>query len=382
MPQQAQLKQPDESGPNQHPPSLVVSSVAPIAHHDALRSQLIARDGHGLVPRLQQAASTHSSYCSLECMSREDLPVIASPAPHAVNSRLRARLEGPSPTGWSRKVREPRSRSMSRARPRPSNVPRAPPVLEFSGSDRAPSPESEVAWSLPAAGATRLVGSRWMGKDYEGIKCWAYGVRGFPDDDLSDLSEDDDSDVFHSQPATQPIFPISHAPSLTLSASRPAPPTLSTQLSITPKHHLSLLTCDDTASLATPVTDICLAQGYVESVQSPNTPPNQAAHHLRRFVTGTVLSSQPASTPKDRSLSTPAPSVTPKSFSVEPVWIAQTTRAPLRVAAQRGRDWGGLYDECEKEQLASDRIGSFVPPSSWSRGRTRERSHTEYVFQR
>ncbi|KAG8748431.1 hypothetical protein FRC10_005978 [Ceratobasidium sp. 414] len=333
----------------------------------------------------KQFASTHSSYCSLECMSREDLPVIASPAPHAVNSRLRARLEGPSPIGWSRKVREPRSRSMSRARPRPSNVPRAPPVLEFDGSDRAPSPESEVAWSLPAAGgATRLVGSRWMGKDYDGIKCWAHGVRGFPDDDLSeDVSEDDDSDVFCSQAATQPIFPIAHAPSLTLSASRPAPPTLSTHLSITPKHHLSLLTCDDTASLATPVTDICLAQGYVESVQSPHTPPNQAAFHLRRFVAGTVPPPPPASnTPKDRSLSTPAPSVAQKSLLAQPVWITQTALAPLRVAAQRGRDWGGLYDECEKEQLASDRIGSFVPPSSWSRGRTRERSHTEYVFQR
>ncbi|KAG9126998.1 hypothetical protein FRC07_001078 [Ceratobasidium sp. 392] len=334
----------------------------------------------------KQFASTHSSYCSLDCMSREDLPAIASPAPHAMNSRLRARLEGPSPVGWSRKVREPRSRSMSRA-PRPSIVPRAPPVLEFDGSDRAPSPESEVAWSLPAAGgATRLVGSRWMGKDYEGIKCWAYGVRGYPDDTLSeDLSEDDDdSDVFCSEPATQPIFPIGrHAPSLALTASRPAPPTLSTQLSITPKHHLSLLTCDDTASLATPVTDICLAQGYVETVQSPNTPPNQAALHLRRFVSGTVPPPARASaTPKDRSLSTPAPTVAPKSLSVEPVWITQTTLAPLRVAAQRGRDWGGLYDDCEKEQLASDRIGSFAPPSSWSRGRTRERSHTEHVFHR
>ncbi|QRV88872.1 hypothetical protein RhiJN_16890 [Ceratobasidium sp. AG-Ba] len=328
--------------------------------------------------------STHSSYCSLECMSREDLPAIASPAPHAVNSRLRARLEGPSPTGWSRKVREPRSRSMSRARPRPSNAPRAPPVLEFDGSDRAPSPESEVAWSLPAAGATRLVGSRWMGKDYEGIKCWASGVRGFPDDISEDLSEDDDSDVFYAEPATQPIFPIGlHAPTFALSASRPAPPTLSTQLSITPKHHLSLLTCDDTASLATPVTDVCLAQGYVETVQSPNTPPNQAALHLRRFVGGNVPASQPAKAPKDRSLSTPAPSVTPKSLSAEPVWIAQTTLAPIRMAAQRGRDWGGLYDqECEKEQLASDRLGSYIPSSSWSRGRTRERSQTEHVFHR
>ncbi|KDN42807.1 hypothetical protein RSAG8_06561, partial [Rhizoctonia solani AG-8 WAC10335] len=45
-----------------------------------------------------------ASYCSVECMNRED-PL--SPAPHAVNSRLRARFEGPSPIGWPRKVREP-----------------------------------------------------------------------------------------------------------------------------------------------------------------------------------------------------------------------------------------------------------------------------------
>jgi hypothetical protein len=327
--------------------------------------------------------STDLSYCSIECMSREDLPIIASPAPHAVNSRLRARLEGPSPIGWSRKVREPRSRSMSRARPRPSNTPRAPPVIHlgFDAEERAPSPESEVAWSLPAAGgATRLVGSRWMGKDYDGIKCWAHGVRGFPDDDISD--EDDDSDVFEAEAATQPIFPI-QAPSFALSASRPAPATLSTQLSITPKHHLSLLTYDDTASLATPVTDICLAQGYVEThAQSPNTPPNQAALHLRRFVNGSLpITSSVSKTPKDRSMSSPAPCAPPKSLSAEPVWIAQTTRAPLRIDAQRGRDWGGLYDyECEKQQLASDRIGSFVPPSSWSRGRTRERSNTEVLY--
>lgn len=306
-------------------------------------------------------------------MSREDLPV--SPAPHAVNSRLRARLEGPSPIGWSRKVREPRSRSMSRVRTRPSNAPRAPPVIQlgFDAEDRAPSPESEVAWSLPAAGATRLVGSRWMGKDYEGIKCWAHGVRGFPDDDISD----DDSEF--SVQATQPIFPIAvKAPSLTRSASRR--PTSSTQLSITPKHHMSVFTLDD-ASLATPVTDNCLAQGYVESYIQSSTPP-QAANHLRRFIGSAP---QPASAAlkfaKARTPSKPAPTVTPKSLSSEPVWI--TSPVALRPDAQRGRDWGGLYDqECEKEQLASDRIGSYIPTDSWQRGRTRQRAHTDHFLHR
>lgn len=329
----------------------------------------------------KQFASANSSYCSTQCMSREHSPVIASPAPHAVNSRLRARLEGPSPTGWTKMVREPRSRSMSRVRTRPSNTPRAPPVIHlgFDAEDRAPSPESEVAWSLPAAGgATRLVGSRWMGKDYEGIKCWAHGVRGFPDDDISE--DDDDCDVFEAEAATQPIFPIAlQTPSFAISAPRRAPATLSTQLSVTPKHHLSIFTLDDTASLATPVTDACQAQGYVEThVQSPNSPANQAALQLRRFVRSSASqSSQPSiKTPKDRSTSTPV-SVLPKSLTSEPVWIAQTTNAPLRIDAQPVRDWGGLYDqECEKAQLASDRIGSFIPPSSWSRGRTRQRAHT------
>lgn len=328
----------------------------------------------------KQFAATNSSYCSIQCMSREHSPVIASPAPHAVNSRLRARLEGPSPTGWTRMAREPRSRSMSRVRTRPSNTPRAAPVIHlgFDAEERAASPESEVAWSLPAAGgATRLVGSRWMGKDYEGIKCWAHGVRGFPDDDISE-DDDDESDVFEAEAATQPIFPIAIQTSSARSATRRAPPTLSTQLSVTPKH-LSIFTLDDTASLATPVTDACQAQGYVEtSVQSPN----QAALQLRRFVNSSASQSSIPSvkTPKDRSISTPI-SVLPKSLTSEPVWISQTTRAPLRIDAQPARDWGGLYDqECEKEQLASDRIGSFIPPSSWSRGRTRQRANTDVFF--
>ncbi|KAB5594975.1 hypothetical protein CTheo_1608 [Ceratobasidium theobromae] len=285
-----------------------------------------------------------ASYCSLECMSHEDLPL--SPAPHAVNARLRARLEGPSPIGWSRKAREPRSRSMSRVR--------RPMQLEA----RAPSPDSEVAWSLPAAGANRLVGSRWMGKDYEGIRCWAHGVRGFPDDDVSD----DDSDM-------ETTFPIA------LQTSYSRRPTSST-LSITPKH-MSVFTMDD-ASLATPVTDNCLAQGYVES-QSPSALPSQAASRLRRFIGASPphLVSRPA---KER----PAPMAlavsTPTSLTSEPVWIAPLS---LRSDAQRGRDWGGLYDtDCEKEQLASDRISSYVPTTNWPRGRTRQRAHTDHLFRR
>ncbi|CAE7056959.1 unnamed protein product [Rhizoctonia solani] len=309
-----------------------------------------------------------ASYCSVECMNREDLPL--SPAPHAVNSRLRARFEGPSPIGWSRKVREPRSRSMSRVGPRLSTAPRAPPVIQlgFDGEDRAPSPESEVAWSLPAAGSTRLVGSRWMGKDYEGIKCWAHGVRGYPDDDISD--DDSDSDIFDVKAA--PIFPI------TVKTRSRA--TSSTQASATPRH-MSVFTLDDTASLATPVTDNCLVQGYVQSYQSSHTPPNQAAQRLRRFVTGSNASAYTPSAPKpvkERTSSSPLPTTLPKSLTSEPVWIAQPVQPLFQLDAPRGRDWGGLYDhECEKEELASDRIGSYIPTSSWQRGRTRQRSHTD-----
>lgn len=308
-----------------------------------------------------------ASYCSVECMSREDLPL--SPAPHAVNSRLRARLEGPSPIGWPRKVREPRSRSMSRVRTRLSTAPRAPPVIQlgFDAEDRASSPESEVAWSLPAAGATRLVGSQWMGKDYEGIKCWAHGVRGYPDDDISE--DDSDSDIFDVKAA--PIFPITVKSPRT---SRRAPS--STQASLTPRH-MSVFTLDDTASLATPVTDNCLAQGYVESSKSSNT-----AQRLRRFVTGSTVAASTPSAPKpikERTSSTPLPMTLPKSLTSEPVWIS--TQPLLRPDSQRGRDWGGLYDhECEKEELASDRIGSYIPTSSWQRGRTRQRSHTEHLI--
>ncbi|KAJ1306804.1 hypothetical protein OPQ81_007790 [Rhizoctonia solani] len=242
-----------------------------------------------------------ASYCSLECMNREDSPL--SPAPHAVNPHLHARL-GPIPIGWPHKANEPRSRSMSLVRTRPSAAPRAPPVIQlgFDAEDRAPSPESEVAWSLPAAGATRLVGSRWMGKDYEGIKCWAHGVRGYPDDDISD--DDSDSDVFNINAA--PIFPIT----VKTSRSRPAPS--STQVSLTPRH-MSVFTLDDTASLATPVTDNCLAQGYVESCP-PNSPSNQAAQRLRRFV-GSSTSAPTPSTPqpvKERTSSTPVPVTLPQ----------------------------------------------------------------------
>ncbi|KAL5633235.1 hypothetical protein ACGC1H_003660 [Rhizoctonia solani] len=320
--------------------------------------------------QLDDSEFTHdfASYCSVECMNREDLPL--SPAPHAVNSRLRARLEGPSPIGW-RKAREPRSRSMSRVGPRMSMAPRAPPVIQlgFDAEDRAASPDSEVAWSLPAAGATRLVGSRWMGKDYEGIKCWAHGVRGFPDDDISD--DDSDSDVFNVKAA--PIFPIT-----VKTRSRRAPS--STQASLTPRH-MSVFTLDDTASLATPVTDICLVHG--ESYQSSNSSPNQAAQRLRRFVTGSTATS-PVSAPKSvkaRTSSTPLPATLPKSLNSEPVWIAQPIQPLLRPDSMRARDWGGLYDhECEKEQLASDRIGSYIPTTSWQRGRTRQRSHTEHLI--
>ncbi|ELU43616.1 hypothetical protein AG1IA_02359 [Rhizoctonia solani AG-1 IA] len=330
-------------------------------------------------PLLINASSTHwpsrpappptcefASYCSLECMTGEDLPL--SPAPHTVNSRLRARLEGPSPIGWSRKVREPRSRSMSRVRPRMSNAPRAPPVIQlgFDAEDRAPSPESEVAWSLPAAGATRLVGSRWMGKDYEGIKCWAHGVRGYPDDDMSD--DDSDSDIFDVKAA--PIFPI------TIKSPRSSRRAPSTQASLTPRH-MSVFTLDDTASLATPVTDNCLAQGYLESYQSANT---EAAQRLRRLVTGSTASTLNSSAPKPakaRTTSTPIPTNLPKSLSSEPVWISRSIQSSVK-ADQRGRDWGGLYDvECEKEELASDRIGSYIPTDSWQRGRTRQRSNTD-----
>ncbi|KAG8709619.1 hypothetical protein FRC11_005383 [Ceratobasidium sp. 423] len=320
--------------------------------------------------QLVNSEFTHefASYCSLECMNREDLPL--SPAPHAVNSRLRARLEGPSPIGWSRKVREPRSRSMSRVRARPSTAPRAPPVIQlgFDAEDRAASPESEVAWSLPAAGATRLVGSNWMGKDYEGIMCWAHGVRGYPDDDISD--DDSDSSIFDVKAA--PIFPIA------VKTPRRAPS--STQNSLTPRH-MSVFTLDDTASLATPVTDNCLVQGYVESYRSSNTPPNQAAQRLRRFVTGSAATA-PTAAPKpakERTSSTPLPVTLPKSLTSEPVWI--TSQTSFRPDAQRGRDWGGLYDnECEKQELASDRIGSYIPTSSWQRGRTRQRSHTDHFI--
>ncbi|CAE6425922.1 unnamed protein product [Rhizoctonia solani] len=310
--------------------------------------------------------SGFASYCSLECMTGEDLPL--SPAPHTVNSRLRARFEGPSPIGWSRKVREPRSRSMSRVRTRMSNAPRAPPVIQlgFDAEDRAPSPESEVAWSLPAAGATRLVGSRWMGKDYEGIKCWAHGVRGYPDEDMSD--DDSDSDIFDVQDA--PIFPIA---TKTPRSSRRAP---STQASLTPRH-MSVFTLDDTASLATPVTDNCLAQGYLESYQASNT---EAAQRLRRLVSGSTVSTPIPAGPKaikSRTSSTPIPATLPKSLNSEPVWIARSIQSSLK-GDQRGRDWGGLYDiDCEKEELASDRIGSYIPSDSWQRGRTRQRSHTD-----
>lgn len=326
--------------------------------------------------QLVDSEFTHdfASYCSVECMHREDLPL--SPAPHAVNSRLRARLEGPSPIGW-RKVREPRSRSMSRVGPRMSNAPRAPPVIQlgFEVEDRAASPESEVAWSLPAAGATRLVGSRWMGKDYEGIKCWAHGVRGYPDDDISD--DDSDSDIFDTKAA--PIFPIAVKTPRTLSRRAPS----STQASLTPRH-MSVFTLDDTVSLATPVTDNCLVQGYVESYQSSNTPPNQAAQRLRRFVTGSTAPAPTPSAPKpvkERTCSAPLPTTIPKSLSSEPVWIARPIQPSLALDAHRGRDWGGLYDlECEKGQLASDRIGSYIPTTNWQRGRTRQRSHTEYLI--
>ncbi|CUA78147.1 hypothetical protein RSOLAG22IIIB_02765 [Rhizoctonia solani] len=313
-----------------------------------------------------------ASYCSIECINREDLALPLSPAPHAVNARLRARFEGPSPIGWPRKVHEPRSRSMSQVGPRVSMAPVI--QLGFDAEDRAPSPESEVAWSLPAAGATRLVGSRWMGKDYEGIKCWAHGVRGFPDDDISD--DDSDSDIFDVK--ASPILPIGLK--TRTCSSRRAPS--STQASLTPRH-MSVFTLDDTASLATPVTDNCLAQGYVESYQSSNTPPNQAAQRLRRFVTGSN-STSPTSAPKPvkaRTSSTPVSPALPKSLTSEPVWIAQPIQPLLRPDAQRGRDWGGLYDhECEKNELASDRIGSYVPTSSWQRGRTRQRSHTEHLI--
>ncbi|KAH7335290.1 hypothetical protein B0J17DRAFT_669468 [Rhizoctonia solani] len=311
-------------------------------------------------------------FCSIECMNKEDLPL--SPALHAVNAHLRARFEGPNPIGWH-KSQVPRSRSMSLAVPRPSTGPRAPPVIQlgFDAEDRAPSPDSEVAWSLPAAGATRLVGSKWMGKDYEGIKCWAHGVRGYPDDDISD--DDSDSDIFDVKAA--PIFPITVK---TPRTSRRA--TSSTQASLTPRH-MSVLTLDDTASLATPVTDNCLVQGYVESYQASNTPPNQAAQRLRRLVTGSTAPALSPSTPKlvkERTSSTPLSATTPKSPS-EPVWISRPIQPLLRPDTQRGRDWGGLYDpDCEKEELASDRIGSYIPTSSWQRGRTRQRSHTEHLI--
>ncbi|KAG8731308.1 hypothetical protein FRC10_001808, partial [Ceratobasidium sp. 414] len=122
------------------------------------------------------------------------------------NSSLHARLECLSPIGWSWL----RSQSMSCTRPRPFNVLCTPPVLEYGSSDRAPSPESEVSWSLPAAGATHLASSCWMGMDYEGIKCWAHGLCGFPDDNLSeDLSEGDNSNVFCSAHGVTAVLPTS-----------------------------------------------------------------------------------------------------------------------------------------------------------------------------